>query len=242
MKRTTRGQLSTRAQAFLHARATKVANSKDKVGEVDRLWQLQSNSAFKEVREMLRQMASGIQRCMYCEDSLGTDIEHFWPKSQHPERAFDWLNFLLACSYCNSNAKRSQFPLDANGAPLLIDPTAEDPAAYLQFVPETGSFVSSTPKGEKSIEVFGLDRQTLEQGRRNAWVTILALLEMYAQLKAAGDLVRTKILATVLRQHSFSAVLQYAIRIAQQPMAHTAIPASVLELVRNNKEIQEWAT
>lgn len=55
-------------------------------------------------------MAPGHQRCMYCGDSQGTDIDHFEPKSQAPLRTFDWTNYLLACSYCNSNQKRDLFP------------------------------------------------------------------------------------------------------------------------------------
>jgi hypothetical protein len=64
----------------------------------------------QKVRSYLSRMAVGIQRCMYCGDSLGTDIDHFEPIVLRPSRAFDWLNHLLACSSCNSNYKRDKFP------------------------------------------------------------------------------------------------------------------------------------
>ncbi|MFE7622378.1 hypothetical protein [Streptomyces sp. NPDC057509] len=51
----------------------------------------------------LADMAPGHQRCMYCGDSQGTDIDHFEPKSLAPLRTFEWFNHLLACAYCNSN-------------------------------------------------------------------------------------------------------------------------------------------
>ena len=76
----------------------------------------------KHVKRLLRQMAHGTERCMYCEDNLGTDIDHVEPLAVAPLRAFDWLNHLLACSYCNSHAKGRQYPCDADGHPLLIDP------------------------------------------------------------------------------------------------------------------------
>ncbi|MBW8876770.1 MAG: hypothetical protein JF614_17545 [Acidobacteria bacterium] len=109
-------------------------------------------------------MASGLERCMYCEDSEGTAIEHFWPKSVYPERAFDWLNYLIACSRCNSNFKRDQFPLDAAGAPLLVNPSEEEPLDHLSFSPSTGRFEPRSPKGDPSIDVFGLNRTTLTKG------------------------------------------------------------------------------
>ena len=76
------------------------------------------------IRDHLVKMAPGVQRCMYCGDSLGTDIDHFEPIREFPAGTFVWRNHLLACSYCNSNAKRDLFPRDAAGTPLLIDPTS----------------------------------------------------------------------------------------------------------------------
>jgi 5-methylcytosine-specific restriction endonuclease McrA len=75
-------------------------------------------SAFKDrkaIRECLALMALGVQRCMYCGDNLGTDIDHFEPISDAPLRTFDWLNHILACSFCNSNQKRDAFPRDRSG-------------------------------------------------------------------------------------------------------------------------------
>jgi 5-methylcytosine-specific restriction endonuclease McrA len=122
MKRIQRLTLSPKAVRFLAGRSSRVAAAPDPRTEARRLWNLQANQAFREIREALGKMASGLERCMYCEDSEGTAIEHFWPKATYPERAFDWLNYLIACSQCNSNFKRDQFPLDGAGAPLLVKP------------------------------------------------------------------------------------------------------------------------
>lgn len=57
------------------------------------------------------------ERCMYCGDNQGTDVDHFEPLSLAPLRTFDWPNHLLACSLCNSHYKRHLFPCDEDGRP-----------------------------------------------------------------------------------------------------------------------------
>ena len=98
----------------------------------------------KRVFEVLTKMTGVRCRCMYCEDSRGTTIEHFRPKSTYPERAFVWLNLLLLCQGCQSH-KGDRFALDTNGDALLIDPTAEDPWDYLFFDSQTGIITGRFP-------------------------------------------------------------------------------------------------
>jgi hypothetical protein len=121
-------------------------------------------------------MAHGAERCMYCLDNYGTDIDHFQPIAVAPLRAFDWPNHLLACSRCNSNFKRDEYPCDADGNCLLVDPSAEDPADHLLLLPSSGHYDALTPKGAATIRVFGLNRPDLVQGRRTAFVMTCAIL------------------------------------------------------------------
>jgi hypothetical protein len=59
-----------------------------------------------------------------------------------------------------------KFPL-ANGEPLLVDPTVEDPWQFLDFDPATGNLVPRfdlrasawSPKGTSTVEVLELDRR-----------------------------------------------------------------------------------
>lgn len=128
----------------------------------------------------LAEMAPGHERCMYCGDSQGTDIDHFEPKSLAPLRTFDWLNHLLACSCCNSNQKRNLFPTAADGSPLLVDPTAEDPLDHLRLVLPLGTYRALTDRGRACIEVFGLNARTvLVKGRRDAYVTAKNAIELW---------------------------------------------------------------
>lgn len=125
-------------------------------------------NSLKAALQTLKAMAGERERCMYCEDSHGTDIEHFWPKAPYPERMFEWANFLLACAECN-RFKGDSFPMN-NDTPLLIDPTAEDPWAHLDFSPETGNLTARyekahdrfSSKGEATVRTLRLnDREAL---------------------------------------------------------------------------------
>jgi uncharacterized protein (TIGR02646 family) len=141
------------------------------------------NSARPEragVRGQLAAMAPGIERCMYCGDNRGTDIDHFEPISHGPIKTFEWLNHLLACSSCNSNEKRSEFPYDTAGNRLLVDPTAEIPSEHLTLILSSGEYRSDTVKGEATIRVFNLNRGDLMRGRQDAFRTRGAVL-CYAQ-------------------------------------------------------------
>lgn len=203
------------------------------MAKIDRLWKQQRNRAFEEIRETLAAMASGLVRCMYCEDSQGTDIEHFRPRRRYPEQAFDWNNYLLACSHCNSNQKRDQFPLDERGQPLLIDPTAEDPGEHLVLTTSSGKFYQLTPKGEASIRVFGLDRDLLEKGRKSTWDgLVLALIPRYAEARRRGDEEAIQRLLEAICKHSFSSVLWHLLRLTRMPGAAKLLRADCLIALR----------
>ncbi|GAB3701982.1 HNH endonuclease family protein [Nocardiopsis oceani] len=138
------------------------------------------------LREQLSSMAAGVERCMYCGDSMGTDVDHFEPIFLAPFRTFEWPNHLLACSHCNSHEKRESFPRTEEGVPLLIDPTSEEPTEHLLLVLSTGAYEALTPRGESVIEVFGLNRQPLVRGRRSAFVTTKAVLQTYLRQHEDG--------------------------------------------------------
>lgn len=240
MKRIQRLPLSPRTLGFLRKRSLAVAGAADPRAEAERLWKLRTNQALAEVRRVLAQMATGIERCMYCEDSEGTAIDHFWPKATYPERAFDWNNYLLGCSRCNSNFKRDRFPLDISGQPLLINPTEEDPLDHLAFSPSTGRYQPISAKGQPSIEVFGLDRGTLVLGRQRAWTNLKHLLVRYGQLREAGRQREAEEIVEVLQRFPFAGVLAAFVRIAESPAADVLIGTECLSVLRSHPEIPTW--
>ncbi|MBS7253350.1 AAA family ATPase [Flavobacterium branchiicola] len=94
----------------------------------------------------------------------------------------EWDNMMLSCSTCGVKYKRDFFPLEdenlrartgAKGAELLnerallIDPCQEDPEEHLSFS-QDGAVNALTPKGQVTIEVLGLNRQPLQEKRKNA--------------------------------------------------------------------------
>ncbi len=128
------------------------------------------------IERTLKSMMGDRQRCMYCVDSHGSDIEHFWPKAHYPERVFVWENLLLCCTKCG-RLKGDSFPLE-KGLPLIVDPSSEDPWDFLDFDPETGIISAKwesaldtfSPKGNKTEEILRLSRrEELSSGYRKTW-------------------------------------------------------------------------
>lgn len=136
----------------------------------------------------LKEMAGKRERCMYCGDSHGTDIEHFWPKQRYPEHLFRWPNMLLCCTECG-RFKGNRFPL-AGDAPVLVDPTVENPWDFLDFNPDTWTFVArfdviaNAPSGKGSATVAALQldqREALEAGYRKTHRRIVSWAEAALQ-------------------------------------------------------------
>ncbi len=259
MRRLQRSALSEREQKWLDEKTAEIRKTPkaERKAQAAARWKTdkinQAKNPLGDIQEKLQAMCSGLIRCMYCEDSQGHDIDHFRPKSTYPERTFVWENLLYACSHCNSNGKRNQFPLDADGQPLLIDPTAEDPMAHLVFTPSTGALVPridpaksvESPKGKASIEAFGLNRDPTVRGRRNAWVGLQSLIEAYDQAQNANDLETARQKRLAISEHAFSSVLVYMLQIAALPPAQvpaSVLPPGVVTALRNRPEIKTWVT
>jgi hypothetical protein len=168
-------------------------------------------------------MCSGIERCMYCEDSSGTAIEHFHPKSMYPGKAFQWSNFLWACAFCNSNMKRDQFPVDVSSKPLLVDPTIMDPFAHLALSLTTGRYVGLDPVGRASIEVFGLNREVCVRGRCAAWTGVQALVRDFV----GSDARARQAILTALGDFPFQGVRRWLSLVQQSGDRARVIPADV---------------
>ena len=237
MRHLPRAALSQAALDKLQVLTQEVTSAADPKAKAKARWKSKPKDTFDEVRAALEAMASGHARCMYCEDSLGTDIDHFWPKADFPERAFKWENYLLACSYCNSNLKRNQFPRDAAGQPELLDPTVDEPAKHLFFLPTDGRFLAIGPKGHQSIAVFGLNDNApprqLPRARVQAFLRLEALIREYDRV-VRTDPARAAELQDAARQHPFSGVLVWLTRIAQGPNAAVVLGAGLLALIQQH--------
>lgn len=173
MKRIKRAVLPADAARYLVKRE-KIANQKSSTGKLDPAadWKMaRQTQSMGRVLSTLHAMAGERQRCMYCLDSHGSDIEHFRPKAAYPKYMYRWANLLLCCTHCG-RLKGNQFPMTGRQA-LLVDPTKEDPWDSLDFDPLTGNISARfdvqlntwSIKGEMTVEVLQLDkREALSAG------------------------------------------------------------------------------
>lgn len=171
------------------------------------------------IRSVLAGMAPGAERCMYCGDNQGTDIDHHEPMARNPLRTFDWLNHLLACSHCNSHHKRDRFPVDEHGRPLLIDPSAEDPFDHLMLSLTVGEYRALTGKGRESIEVFGLNRPILARGRQQAFEVVVMCLRQWPEAVTGKSVYQPERLVRIIREQPCADVCQAMLRQVEMPGA-----------------------
>jgi uncharacterized protein (TIGR02646 family) len=244
MRRLHRPSLGRKTWVWLSLRTRQVLAAEDPKAKAGKLWSKHARHRYRDrVREALRSMSSGVERCMYCEDSAAHEVEHFWPKARYPGRAFCWENLLLVCGQCN-RSKLAQFPLDGLGEPLLIDPTAEDPALHLDTSPRQGRLVArnGSPKGQTTIDVLKLNRSELERGRRSAWTGLEALLRCYADRRAAALHEGAEQLKQHICEQPFSALLHFMLRILElpDPGRYLTDPGSVGTLRSLVPEIRAW--
>jgi uncharacterized protein (TIGR02646 family) len=117
------------------------------------------------IRELLLEEFD--HRCAYCDstfESIRGHIDHFYPKSLFPKKAFEWNNLILSCQVCDTS-KRDRFPVDASGNPLLIYPGFDNPNQHIKEL-DNGLLVGLTEKGEITINLLQLNRPYLVDSRK----------------------------------------------------------------------------
>ncbi|MES1160423.1 MAG: hypothetical protein ABUM51_06690 [Bacteroidota bacterium] len=146
-----------------------------------------------DVKTALRLYQEG--KCCFCEAKIEHisygDVEHYRPKAgwiQGEEKlnqpgyywlAYDWDNLLLSCQICNQRHKKNFFPLlDATKralsheynleeeSPVFIKPDEEDPEVFIEFKEEIPFPVDDSLRAKTTIEKLGLDREALNERRR----------------------------------------------------------------------------
>jgi hypothetical protein len=189
------------------------------------------------IKDALLRIAAGIERCMYCGDSRGTDIDHFEPISFAPFRTFDWYNHLLACSSCNSNAKRDAYPCDGHGQSLLVNPSIEDPSDHLKLRLSVGEYAGISQKGCVTIEVFQLNRADLRRGREAAFARCKSMLRDYHNLETSGRFDEAATTKLALEEQPFADVLHAMYRVIDVPGVETVLGGrDVLTILRRWRE------
>lgn len=204
MQRIRRPALPTAAAAYL-ARRQAHAGAKAALGTlgVDAHWKSsRQTQAMLLVLRTLQSVAGPRHRCMYCLDSEGADMEHFWPKMPYPQHMYQWTNLLLCCTVCG-RLKGNRFPVQ-RGRPQLVDPSLENPWNHLDFDPTTGNLSARylpsrgrwSPKGQATVDLLQLDRR---EAVARGYQATLRRLAAHVRLALAAPAVDTAALCASLR-------------------------------------------
>jgi hypothetical protein len=153
------------------------------------------------------------RKCAYCEkpeeQAKYRPAEHYRPKSRYWWLAWTWENLLFACTDCNSDHKRDQFPLvdeahrlaaeaapPGGEQPLLIDPydPTIDPMQEIEFRrdrvqgKERWKPYGITERGRATVRICGLDRAALID-KYNAHVRdiVRPKIESFQQAQETGN-------------------------------------------------------
>lgn len=190
--------------------AQQVAKAKEQFSRRNRV----GNAAFDAVKTKLVEMCNGSRRCMYCEDSVADEVEHFRPKDLYPEVVFAWSNYFYACGPCNGPKNNKFSVIDglaqlvdvtrprggaivapARGDMALIDPRRENPLDFMMLdLRDTFEFTSIATAGSVddlraayTIDVLRLnERDYLISARENAFSGFRARLSEYITRRDAG--------------------------------------------------------
>lgn len=226
----TRGPLPPSIYAHLAGRTAAIVASADPPRTARTSW----NGARKTRQQLKAQLLGMCARpsfCMYCYESRGTDVDHFVPIVRDPIRTFVWDNHILACGYCNQQAKQERFPVDPAGRPLLLDPSVDDSADHMTLA-STGLFIDLTARGRETIDLLGLNaRSELVEARYRSWRGVIRVFAQAAREKPivdADDLEDLRFLPVVDAFHHF------AHDAAGGRLAHKAVAAELVEFAVRN--------
>lgn len=164
-------------------------------------------------------------KCWYCEikqDRSDKPVDHFRPKNAvvednaHPGYtwlAFDWKNFRLSCTFCNSKrrdlrggtvgGKQDHFPIippptyarsatDPLDNPKLLDPADDADTKLLTFLPNGFPYpANNNPRTvervEASIELYHLNQVSLVRKRKRLAADIAEHVSNGDEAKALND-------------------------------------------------------
>jgi hypothetical protein len=185
--------------------------------------------------EVLARMNRGRRRCMYCEHDRAGTIDHFRPKSRHPEGTFAWTNWNLACGECNTH-KREKF------SELLLDPTRpmyrfED---HFELERLTGDFELRTDEGRESAAIYRLNEEEIVRGRMNAFVLYQALIAQYHIDKRAGRPGAMNAVAQTARTADYPSVLATILRWWRSPAQRMLLHPATAAAIQANPKVLSW--
>lgn len=179
-----------KSQEDLDRKLTKTGENKRNV--VKKKWDKSTTTkSMKRIRRVLASSTGKTERCVYCQDSQATTLDHYRPKSEFHDLVFLWSNLLIACQPCNL-AKGDALPVAANDSILFVDVYEEDPWSYIEYSNATdlytarwieteGGDLIEDPKGDETLKTMNsrLGCQAVIEGRRKARIRIEGAIRRY---------------------------------------------------------------
>lgn len=209
------------------------ADEKERPQLIERMWRNRRGSrALQAIEIALKAMASGIERCMYCDEGHGHQIEHFRPKAHYVGETFRWSNMLWVCGECNAD-KNASFD------DQILNPTLDDPLEHLKLAFHEGRFKTrkKSPRGKITLErLTRLDKQVLIKGRKNAFDLIRVLLESFPN---SGAETRAKIRHIVVNA-PFGSVFAAVLRASRERDAAKVLGPDFMSILARYPEIYDW--
>ncbi|MEV4703950.1 HNH endonuclease [Actinoplanes sp. NPDC049316] len=225
-----RQPLPASLSAHLAGKTAKIAASATRQKTARKSWS-SATATRRQLKLELLSMCARPSFCMYCYESRGTDVDHFVPIARDPLLTFVWDNHILACGYCNQQAKKERFPVDPDGHPLLLDPGMDDSAEHMTLA-STGLFIELTPRGRETIDVLGLNaRSELVEARYRSWRGVIRVFGQAARDRRpvdADDVEDLRFLPVVDALHHF------AHDVAADRLARKAVPPSLARFAAHN--------
>lgn len=222
MIRIRRLPLGAAERAGLAAYQRTLAGCPPKDKKITRQWNrfIRDKALKPQVFAVLQQQSDC--KCVYCENEDASTMDHFYPKSEYPGRAFRWENLNLSCSPCN-NAKRTVFPLSGR-RPVILNPMAEEIADFFTIDPTTGVITPAaglTPfrrrRAKETIDNFKLTREGLNRARRKVARRVRKALEGYATVP--GPATQAILLELLSSDEPFRAVVRQLLKYPEPGLA-----------------------
>ena len=191
---------------------------------------------FNEVKTALDSMCSGARRCVYCEDSLGCEVEHIRPKSLYPESCFSWENYVYACGLCNKRKSNKFTVFDGTthellkitkktldnknkGNDVMINPRNENPMEYCKLDLENKAcrfvIIENLGKREKAkakytfftmLNLNDVPYEKIRQARENAYSNYFNRLFIYTKFRNELSDARKEIIIQELQKEQHPTV------------------------------------
>ena len=182
----------------------------------------------KDLHQHLLDEQSGL--CVYCERGIATrldsHVEHVYPKSSYPAKAFDYGNLVASCNgdSCSVDEKKAYKPENVHScghrksdllkSTLFLSPLEhEDISDYFEYNKTSCAITASNKNPSKAsytIDLLNLDNSRLNNVRANARTALVKSLKNYGahqkKLKARLLLSKDRPFISFLR-YNFSSFL-----------------------------------